>query len=90
MSKQPNINVPRVSMPNIRGGVIGMFILIIILGIAASTMFKFAQVDEGQRGIIVTQGAVEGVQEPGIFFRLFAPFTHVETCLLYTSDAADE
>lgn len=79
MSQQRNSNAPRVSFPNIRGGVVGLFILIIILGIAASTMFKFAQIDEGQRGIIITQGAVEGVQEPGIFFRLFAPFTRVET-----------
>ena len=58
MSQQRNTNAPRVSLPNIRGGVIGMFILIVILGIAASTMFKFAQIDEGQRGIIITQGAV--------------------------------
>ena len=52
--------------------------LLIVAGLLLST-FKFAQIDEGQRGIIITQGAVEAVQEPGIFFRVFAPFTRVET-----------
>jgi regulator of protease activity HflC (stomatin/prohibitin superfamily) len=55
----------------------GAFIVLIILGVGLSTM-KFAQINEGERGIIVTQGRVEGVQEPGIFFRPFAPFTAVE------------
>lgn len=49
----------------------------VILALGAATT-RFAQVDEGTRGIIVTQGAVEGVQEPGLFFRPFAPFTRVE------------
>ncbi len=52
--------------------------LLIVAGLLFST-FKFAQIDEGERGIIITQGAVEGVQEPGIFFRIFAPFTRIET-----------
>jgi regulator of protease activity HflC (stomatin/prohibitin superfamily) len=56
---------------------IGVVVLLMIIGIGAAT-FRFAQVDEGQRGIIITQGAVEGIQEPGIFFRVFAPFTRVE------------
>lgn len=54
----------------------GALLLLMILGIGLSTM-KFAQINEGQRGIIVTQGRVENVQEPGIFFRPFAPFTTV-------------
>jgi len=49
----------------------------IILALGAATT-RFAQIDEGTRGIIVTQGAVEGVQEPGLFFRAFAPFTKIE------------
>ena len=49
----------------------------VILALGAATT-RYAQIDEGTRGIIVTQGAVEGVQEPGLFFRLFAPFTKVE------------
>jgi regulator of protease activity HflC (stomatin/prohibitin superfamily) len=56
----------------------GALLVLVILGIGLSTM-KFAQINEGERGIIVTQGRVEGVQEPGIYFRPFAPFTSVET-----------
>jgi regulator of protease activity HflC (stomatin/prohibitin superfamily) len=56
----------------------GAFLVLLILGVGLSTM-KFAQINEGERGIVVTQGRVEGVQEPGIFFRPFAPFTSVET-----------
>lgn len=49
----------------------------VILALGAATT-RFAQIDEGTRGIIVTQGAVEGVQAPGMFFRIFAPFTRIE------------
>lgn len=49
----------------------------VILALGAATT-RFAQIDEGTRGIVVTQGAVEGVQEPGMFFRIFAPFTRIE------------
>jgi regulator of protease activity HflC (stomatin/prohibitin superfamily) len=52
--------------------------VVLVVGGALLSTFKFRQVDEGQRGIIITQGAVEGVQEPGIFFRVFAPFTRIE------------
>jgi len=55
----------------------GALAVLVILGIGLSTM-KFAQINEGERGIIVTQGRVEGIQEPGLFFRPFAPFTTVE------------
>lgn len=55
----------------------GFFLVLMIIGVGLSTM-KFAQINEGERGIIVTQGRVEGIQEPGIFFRPFAPFTSVE------------
>ncbi len=48
-----------------------------ILALGAATT-RFAQIDEGTRGIVVTQGAVEGIQEPGLFFRPFAPFTRIE------------
>ncbi|GAB4423177.1 MAG: SPFH domain-containing protein [Chloroflexi bacterium OHK40] len=62
-----------------RLGIIGgLFLVLIVVGIGLSTM-KFAQINEGERGIIVTQGRVEGIQEPGIFFRPFAPFTTIET-----------
>ena len=56
-------------------GIVALVAIILALG-AATT--RFAQIDEGTRGIIVTQGAVEGVQEPGMFFRAFAPFTKIE------------
>jgi regulator of protease activity HflC (stomatin/prohibitin superfamily) len=56
------------------GRLISIAVVILVVGIALFSTFKFRQVDEGQRGIIITQGAVEGVQEPGIFFRIFAPF----------------
>lgn len=59
------------------GGVFGALVVLIIIAVGFSTM-KFAQVNEGERGIIVTQGRVEGIQEPGIFFRPFAPFTVIE------------
>jgi len=55
-------------------GIVALVAIILALG-AATT--RFAQIDEGTRGIIVTQGAVEGVQEPGMFFRAFAPFTKI-------------
>ncbi|HWQ13586.1 MAG TPA: SPFH domain-containing protein [Roseiflexaceae bacterium] len=62
---------------SIQGRAIGIvFVLLIIIGLGAATT-RFAQVDEGQRGIIITNGAVEDVQEPGIFFRPFAPFTRL-------------
>ncbi|MFN5060711.1 MAG: SPFH domain-containing protein [Chloroflexota bacterium] len=48
-----------------------------LLALGAATT-RFAQIDEGTRGIVVTQGAVEGIQEPGLFFRAFAPFTRIE------------
>ncbi|PDV97008.1 SPFH domain-containing protein [Candidatus Chloroploca asiatica] len=61
-----------------RLSVLGVILLIVVIvGIGLSTM-KFAQINEGERGLIVTQGRVEGVQEPGIFFRPFAPFTNIE------------
>ncbi|MBP1467847.1 SPFH domain-containing protein [Candidatus Chloroploca sp. M-50] len=61
-----------------RLSVLGVILLIVVVvGIGLSTM-KFAQINEGERGLIVTQGRVEGVQEPGIFFRPFAPFTNIE------------
>lgn len=52
-------------------------VVVLIGGLALSTM-EYAQIDEGERGIVITQGAVEMIQEPGIFFRVFAPFTRVE------------
>ncbi|MEN9933808.1 MAG: hypothetical protein RLZZ387_387 [Chloroflexota bacterium] len=62
---------------NIQGRALGIvFIVLIIVGLGAATT-RFAQVDEGQRGIIITNGAVSGVQEPGIFFQPFAPFTRL-------------
>lgn len=61
------------------GRTVVVIAVVLIVGGLLLSMFKFAQIDEGERGIIITQGAVEGVQEPGIFFRLFAPFTRVET-----------
>jgi regulator of protease activity HflC (stomatin/prohibitin superfamily) len=60
------------------GRVIGIGIVVVLIAVLVLSTFKFAQIDEGQRGIIITQGAVEGAQEPGIFFRIFAPFTRVE------------
>ncbi len=63
---------------NVPGRTIAIvFALLIIVGLGAATA-RFVQVDEGQRGIIITSGAVEGIQEPGIFFRPFAPLTRVE------------
>lgn len=63
---------------NIQGRIVGfVFILLIIGGLGAATT-RFVQVDEGQRGVIITSGAVEGVQDPGVFFRPFAPLTRVE------------
>lgn len=62
-----------------RLGLVGGAFLVLLILAAGLTTMKFAQINEGERGIIVTQGRVEGVQEPGIFFRPFAPFTNVET-----------
>ncbi len=64
---------------NIRGGTIITIAVVLLALIGGASTFKYAQIDEGQRGIIITQGAVEDIQEPGIFFRVFAPFTRVET-----------
>jgi regulator of protease activity HflC (stomatin/prohibitin superfamily) len=60
------------------GRLITIVVVLLVVGVALFSTFKFRQIDEGQRGIIITQGAVEGIQEPGIFFRVFAPFTRVE------------
>ncbi len=60
------------------GLILTVLAVLVIGGLGLSTM-KYAQVNEGERGIIVTQGRVEGIQDPGIFFRPFAPFTNVET-----------
>lgn len=63
---------------NIQSRIVGIVALLaVVLALGASTT-RFAQIDEGTRGIIVTQGAVESVQEPGLFFRAFAPFTRIE------------
>lgn len=62
---------------NVRG-VLGVFLGVVIVLVLLVTTMKFAQIDEGERGIIITQGAVEGIQEPGIFFRPLAPFTRIE------------
>jgi regulator of protease activity HflC (stomatin/prohibitin superfamily) len=59
------------------GWIVGAVIVFMIAGIGLSTM-KYAQINEGERGIIITQGRVEGIQEPGLFFRPFAPFTSIE------------
>ena len=71
-------NVGRPDVGRGMGRFIGIAVVVVVLAVAALSTFKFAQIDEGQRGIIITQGAVEGIQEPGIFFRVFAPFTRVE------------
>ena len=63
---------------NIQSRIVGIVALLaVVLALGASTT-RYAQIDEGTRGIIVTQGAVESVQEPGLFFRAFAPFTRIE------------
>jgi regulator of protease activity HflC (stomatin/prohibitin superfamily) len=72
----PRIPVPSASRGLARTVAIGFVVLVV--GALLFSTFKYAQIDEGQRGIIITQGAVEGVQEPGIFFRVFAPFTRIE------------
>lgn len=66
------------SSMNVRG-ILGLFLGIVVVLVLLLTTMKFAQIDEGERGIVITQGAVEGIQEPGIFFRPFAPFTRIET-----------
>lgn len=60
-----------------RGTIITVIsVIVIIAGVGVSTM-RFEQINEGERGLIITQGRVEGIQEPGIFFKPFAPFTTV-------------
>lgn len=58
------------------GLIIGLVVVFALVGVGLSTM-KYEQIDEGERGIIITQGRVEGIQEPGLFFRPFAPFTSI-------------
>jgi regulator of protease activity HflC (stomatin/prohibitin superfamily) len=55
-----------------------IFILVLVVVLAAAGTTKIVQVDEGERGIVVKQGAIEGIQEPGMFFRPFAIFTDVK------------
>jgi regulator of protease activity HflC (stomatin/prohibitin superfamily) len=62
---------------NLRGGTILAVVGLVILIVIAATTLKYAQIDEGQRGIIVTQGAVAGIQEPGIFWTI-NPFTRIQ------------
>lgn len=60
------------------GRMVGILIVVVVIGAIGLSTMEFAQIDEGQRGIVITQGAVESIQKPGIFFRVFAPFTRVE------------
>ena len=60
------------------GRTIAVAVVLLVVGGLLLSTFKYAQIDEGERGIIITQGAVVGTQEPGIFFRVFAPFTRIE------------
>lgn len=52
-------------------------VLVIIAGVALNTV-TYEQINEGERGIVIVQGAVREVREPGIFFSL-VPFTRVES-----------
>jgi regulator of protease activity HflC (stomatin/prohibitin superfamily) len=51
--------------------------LVLLIGVGLSTM-KIVQVNEGERGIEVVQGRVNSIQQPGLFFRPFAPLTELE------------
>lgn len=55
----------------------GLVLVFVIVAIGLSTM-KYVQIDEGEAGIVVTQGRIEGVEGSGAFFRPFAPFTEVQ------------
>jgi regulator of protease activity HflC (stomatin/prohibitin superfamily) len=59
------------------GVIAGLVLVFVIVAIGLSTM-KYVQIDEGEAGIIVTQGRIENVATPGPFFRPFAPFTEVQ------------
>ncbi len=59
------------------GAIAAILVVVVIVGFGLTTI-QFAQIDEGERGIVITQGRVESIQEPGLFFRPFAPFTRVE------------
>lgn len=61
-----------------RVGLVGALLaVLVIVGVGLSTL-KYVQVDEGQAGIVVTQGRIDDVVGPGPFFRPFAPFTQVQ------------
>jgi hypothetical protein len=83
MSKQSVDNKSPIRMKgpamNGRSGSIVLIVVgvLVLLGVGLSTM-EFTQIDEGQRGLVITSGAVESIAQPGIFFRPFAPLTRVE------------
>jgi len=57
--------------------VTGLVLVFVVAGVGLSTM-KYVQIDEGQAGIVLTQGRIESIVPSGAFFRPFAPFTEVQ------------
>ncbi len=56
--------------------VLGAVVLLVVAAAVALSLVTYEQIDEGERGIVIVQGAVTDVQEPGVFFSL-VPFTRV-------------
>jgi hypothetical protein len=59
------------------GLIAGLVLVFIVVGAGLSTM-KYVQVDEGEAGIVVTQGRIDEVRGPGPIFKPFAPFTEIQ------------
>ncbi|MBC8159578.1 MAG: SPFH domain-containing protein, partial [Roseiflexaceae bacterium] len=56
--------------------ILGAGVLLLAVAAVAFSLVTYEQIDEGERGIVIVQGAVTDVREPGIFFSL-VPFTRV-------------
>jgi regulator of protease activity HflC (stomatin/prohibitin superfamily) len=64
----PPNKLPRLSANNVPTGIIGAVLaVIVLLAIAFSTYFT---IDQGERGVILHNGAIAGEAEPGLHFKM--------------------
>src|SRR5579871_5746912 len=63
--RQPQMPVPNPRL--VQSGVLG---IIVVAGLAAALINSWYTVDQGERGVLLTNGALSGVVEPGLHFKV--------------------